>query len=118
MAWPLILQQTSQDLFPWQWLLFSQELKSIKKGKYESTIISQFSACVVFATILLAEARYMANSMEKWGNRLFLDRQTFKIIFLFFFSTFIYFWDRERQSMNGGGAEREGDTESETGSRL
>ena len=25
---------------------------------------------------------------------------------------------RERQSMNGGGAEREGDTESETGSRL
>ena len=36
----------------------------------------------------------------------------------FFFSTFIYFWDRERQSMNGGGAEREGDTESETGSRL
>ena len=31
----------------------------------------------------------------------------------FFFSTFTYFWDRERQSMNGGGAEREGDTESE-----
>ena len=37
---------------------------------------------------------------------------------IIFFSTFIYFWDRERQSMNGGGAEREGDTESETGSRL
>ena len=36
----------------------------------------------------------------------------------FFFSTFIYFWDRERQSTNGGGAEREGDTELETGSRL
>ena len=31
---------------------------------------------------------------------------------------FIYFWDRERQSMNGGGAEREGGTEPETGSRL
>ena len=31
---------------------------------------------------------------------------------------FIYFWDGERQSMNRGGAEREGDTESETGSRL
>ena len=31
---------------------------------------------------------------------------------------FIYFWDSERQSMNRGGAEREGDTESETGSRL
>ena len=40
------------------------------------------------------------------------------VLFCFFFSTFIYFWDRERQSMNGGGAEREGDTESETGSRL
>ena len=39
-------------------------------------------------------------------------------IFFFFFSTFIYFWDRERQSMNGGRAEREGDTELETGSRL
>ena len=38
--------------------------------------------------------------------------------FFNFFLTFIYFWDRERQSMNGGGAEREGDTESETGSRL
>ena len=34
------------------------------------------------------------------------------------FLTFIYFWDRERQSMNRGGAEREGDTECETGSRL
>ena len=31
---------------------------------------------------------------------------------------FIYFWDRERQSTNGAGSEREGDTESETGSRL
>ena len=37
---------------------------------------------------------------------------------IFFFNVFTYFWDRERQSMNGGGAEREGDTESETGSRL
>ena len=37
---------------------------------------------------------------------------------IFFVNVFIYFWDRERQSMNGGGAEREGDTESETGSRL
>ena len=31
---------------------------------------------------------------------------------------FIYFWRRERQSMSGGGAEREGDTECEAGSRL
>ena len=35
----------------------------------------------------------------------------------FFFLTFIYFWDRERQSMNGEG-QSEGDTESETDSRL
>ena len=31
---------------------------------------------------------------------------------------FIYFWDRERQSMSRGGAEREGDTKSKTGSRF
>ena len=33
---------------------------------------------------------------------------------------FIYFWqrERERQSMSGGGAEREGDTKWEAGSRL
>ena len=37
---------------------------------------------------------------------------------VFFFNIFIYFWDRERQSMSGGGAEREGDIESEAGSRL
>ena len=42
----------------------------------------------------------------------------FLAFFLNFFLTFIYFWDRERQSMNRGGADREGDTESETGSRL
>ena len=30
----------------------------------------------------------------------------------------IYFWDRERQSVGGGGAERQQDTECETGSRL
>ena len=31
---------------------------------------------------------------------------------------FIHFWDRERQSMSGGQAEREGDIESQAGSRL
>ena len=35
---------------------------------------------------------------------------------LFFFN--IYLFLRQRESMNRGGAEREGDTESETGSRL
>ena len=34
------------------------------------------------------------------------------------FLTFIYFWDRDRQSVNRGGSEREGDTESKAGSRL
>ena len=36
----------------------------------------------------------------------------------FFFNVYLFLGQRERQSMNGGGAEREGDTESETGSRL
>ena len=30
---------------------------------------------------------------------------------MFFSTFFIYFWDRERQSMNGGGAERERETQ-------
>ena len=43
-----------------------------------------------------------------------LNQWSFKI----FFSTFIfYFWDRETEHERGR-AEREGDTESETGSRL
>ena len=35
-----------------------------------------------------------------------------------FFNVYFYFWDRERQSMSWGGADREGDTESKAGSRL
>ena len=31
---------------------------------------------------------------------------------------FIYFGERQRKNVSGGGAEREGDTESEAGSRL
>ena len=31
---------------------------------------------------------------------------------------FIYFCEKERQSVSGAGSEREGDTESEAGSRL
>ena len=53
-----------------------------------------------------------------WGEHWVLYGKQLDNTFHFFFSTFIYFGDRERQSMNGGGAEREGDTESETGSRL
>ena len=40
------------------------------------------------------------------------------IAYYFFFFKIYLFLDRERHSMNGGGAEREGDTESEAGSRL
>ena len=38
--------------------------------------------------------------------------------FFFFFFQRLFIFGTERKSMNGGGAEREGDTESETGSRL
>ena len=38
--------------------------------------------------------------------------------FLKFFLMFIYFWGKERQSVSWGGAEREGDTDSEAGTRL
>ena len=37
---------------------------------------------------------------------------------IFFFNVYLFLRQRERQSMNGGGAEREGDTELEAGSRL
>ena len=45
----------------------------------------------------------------------------FFVLFLFFFKfflTFIYFWDRERDRAWTGEGQREGYTESETGSRL
>ena len=35
-----------------------------------------------------------------------------------FFNVCLYLTERERQNTNGGGAEREGDTDSEVGSRL
>ena len=37
---------------------------------------------------------------------------------IYFFFQRLFIFGTERYSMNGGGAEREGDTESETGSRL
>ena len=40
------------------------------------------------------------------------------LIFFLIFLIFIYFWERERKNVSGGGTEREGDTESEAGSRL
>ena len=61
------------------------------------------------------EIKVLANSAS--GDDHFLVYR-WPFSFFFFSTFFIYFWDRDRQSMNGGGAEREGDTESETGSRL
>lgn len=50
---------------------------------------------------------------------IFLLSEEVPLVFpFFFFLMFIYFWGRERQSMSRGGAEREGDTECEAGSRL
>ena len=63
--------------------------------------------------IALRKKRAKATKAELFSFILFTHS-----FYVIFFSTFIYFWDRERQSMNGRGAEREGDTESETGSRL
>ena len=44
---------------------------------------------------------------------------SFYLFFLFSEKNFnVYLFLRERQSMSGGGAKRQGDTESEAGSRL
>ena len=51
--------------------------------------------------------------MPGWLSWLSTWLSLFKI-----FLMFIYLWDRERQSMSRGGAEREGHTESKAGSRL
>ena len=52
-------------------------------------------------------------------NRLSHPGAPFFLLLYFFYNFFnAYLFLRERQSMSGGGAEREGDTESEAGSRL
>ena len=47
-----------------------------------------------------------------------LDFTKIKNIKKIFFNVCLFLRESERQSMSGGGAEREGDTESEAGSRL
>ena len=39
-------------------------------------------------------------------------------VYLLYFFKILFIFEREKESMSGGGAEREGDTESEAGSRL
>ena len=53
-----------------------------------------------------------------WVFQKMIFMTVFIYLFIKNFLTFIYFWDRERASVNGGGSGREGDTESETASRL
>ena len=47
-----------------------------------------------------------------------IDAQVSGHLLFFFFNVYSFLRDGEKQSMNGGGAEREGDTESQAGSRL
>ena len=76
-----------------------------------SSLDGHLSCFHLFATVF-STATHIRIKVFGWTPAFFF--------FFNFFSTFIYlfFWDRERQSMNGGGAEREGDTELETSSRL
>ena len=67
----------------------SQELfTSFSHAQLRATLVSSIPTCFLFSPLL----------------------------FLIFFN--FYFWHTERQSMSGGEAEREGDTELEAGSRL
>ena len=61
--------------------------------------------------------------VDLWGgfNLICVNSQNIKhllFFLIFFFNIYSFLKDRERQSENGEGAEREGDTEFEAGSRL
>ena len=76
----------------------------------------------IWDLVMELKGRHLSLGLRRgrfWRELFGISRWSFSPSFhkpFFFFK--VYFWDRERQSMNGGGAEREGDTESETGSRL
>ena len=55
---------------------------------------------------------------EGSSYRSLYPEECFKALFEIYFNVYLFLRDRERQSMNGGGAEREGDTESQAGSRF
>ena len=55
--------------------------------------------------------------MKRASGLEFTGKEVWGVI-LFFFNVHLFLTERERQSMSGGGAEREGNTESEAGSRL
>ena len=89
---------------PWQW------------GKISSSLLARAlcldSQQVIFPKQIICPI-YML-SVKAWCS-IYWWRNSFSFIF---FLTFIYFWERDRQSVSGGGAEIKGDTESEAGSRL
>lgn len=78
-TWSLILQQTSQDLFPGWYLQSSQEdhKRQVPKHCYFS-ILCWYPICYYLANQSKSHG-YL--QLQKWKNRLLLDRQTFKIIF-------------------------------------
>ena len=64
---------------------------------------------------------HQAEWHEKKYEKTTLDFHTHMYDFsslFFFFNVYSFLKDRERQSTSRGGVEREGDTESEAGSRL
>ena len=77
-------------------------------GKYE---ISNSESQRAYTTLSI---------VPSWIHSLLLpQRRVCFVLFCFrFFSVYLFLRDRERQSVSGGGAEREGDTESEAGSGL
>ena len=78
---------------------------------------SNSSRCIGLSTYLSSKWKVLVG--EKSLTLLTIRILPFlEIVFFLNFFIFIYFWERKRQSMSRGGAEREGDTESEAGSRL
>ena len=59
------------------------------------------------------------NTVSSYACNFTIQKLTKKILFKTFVNIYYLFLrERKRQSMSRGGAEREGDTESEVGSRL
>ena len=88
----------------------------MKEGQIYSFIEPEYVSSLCHVSLLLETSAPGSQSQTRIYN-INCPAHDFQVLKIFF-STFIYFCDRERQSMNRGGAEREGDTESETGSRL
>ena len=86
----------------WKWVV---ELESLAFFKWMK---------IMGAAIRIA---YYRNLPEGWYLQK-LERQQPPHSFCLFFLINLFIWDRVRWSMNGGGSERQGDTESVTGSRL